>query len=128
MRRLGASDPGNAGWQNDIALINQDLAIVLAERGQIGEALESHREGLAILRRLAASDPGNPQLQNKLAISLLAGAHLKRMQGDVASARADYAQALAILRNLVAQYPQDATWRSQLDTAESVLNLDKGAP
>ncbi len=67
--RLAKADPGNAGWQRDLAVSYEKLGDVLAAQSRLPEALKSHRDSLAIRDRLATVDPGNAEWQRDLAVS-----------------------------------------------------------
>ena len=66
LRRLAESDPGNADWQRDLAVIYAHIG-----DAQVGEApakaSRSYSTGLAILSRLIEADPDNIRLQSVLA-------------------------------------------------------------
>ena len=54
--RLGASDPGNAGWQRDLTLSHWNIAAVLEELPERrGEAAAHSGKALAVARELAGS-------------------------------------------------------------------------
>jgi hypothetical protein len=64
--RLAQSDPGNAGWQRDLAVSHAKIADALKSMGKGGEALESLRQGHAIMVRLAARSPDNVRWKQDL--------------------------------------------------------------
>ena len=51
--RLAAQDPGNAGWQADLAASHGQLGQVLTAMGRREQALEMFRTGRAIIAPLA---------------------------------------------------------------------------
>ena len=57
--RLAQSDPGNAGWQHDLALSYAQLAEVYRRSNKPGETLAALRQGEAIMARLAKLSPDN---------------------------------------------------------------------
>ena len=57
--RLAQSDPGNAGWQHDLAVRYAKLAEVYRRSNKPGEALAALRQGEAIMARLAKLSPDN---------------------------------------------------------------------
>ena len=65
-RDLSQSDPGNAGWQRDLAVSHAKIADALKSMGKGGEALESLRQGHAIMVRLTALSPDNVQWKQDL--------------------------------------------------------------
>jgi tetratricopeptide (TPR) repeat protein len=65
--RLAKADPGNAGWQRDLALSHGRVAIVLARQGERERALSAFRQGREIIIKLKAADPSNVTLPKDLA-------------------------------------------------------------
>ena len=47
--RLAKSDPGNAGWQRDLAAAYEKIGDVQVAQGDLAGALKSYRDGLAII-------------------------------------------------------------------------------
>ena len=64
---IAKADPGNAGWQHDVALSLQRTGHVAAQQGQRAEALAAYRRGLDIMRRLAALAPDHAAFKRDLA-------------------------------------------------------------
>ena len=65
---LGAkADPGNAGWQRDLALSFGRVARVEARQGDRVRALGAFRQGRDIIARLKAASPTNATLPRDLA-------------------------------------------------------------
>jgi hypothetical protein len=56
---FAASDPGNAGWQRDLAVSHAKIADALRRMGRAAEALDVLRRGHAIMVRLTALSPDN---------------------------------------------------------------------
>jgi tetratricopeptide (TPR) repeat protein len=67
--RLAQADPGDAGWQRDLAVAYNRVGDVLVAQGNLPEARKSYRDSLAIVDRLAKVDPGNAGWQRDLAVS-----------------------------------------------------------
>jgi hypothetical protein len=65
--RLAKADPGNAGWQRDLALSLGRVAIVEAQQGARDGALSQFREGQDIIARLIRQSPENATLLEDLA-------------------------------------------------------------
>jgi hypothetical protein len=76
--RLRQSDPGNAGWQRDLAASYQRVANIQLAQGDPAAALKSYYASLAIIERLAQSDPGNAGWQGDLALCYRKLANLYR--------------------------------------------------
>ncbi len=65
--RLAKADPGNAGWQRDLALSHGRVAMVLARQGSRSEAALAFEQGRAIIVRLRQQSPDNAALPKDLA-------------------------------------------------------------
>ncbi len=65
--RLAAADPGNAGWQRDLAVSYGRVAMVEARQGARDLALRGFRNGRGILARLKAQSPDDAHLPEDLA-------------------------------------------------------------
>jgi hypothetical protein len=67
--RLTKSDPGNAGWQRDLAVSYEKVGYVQVAQGDPPAALTSYQASFAIFDRLAKSDPSNAGWQRSLSVS-----------------------------------------------------------
>ena len=65
--RLAKADPGNAGWQRDVALSHGRVAIVQARQGARQDALGGFGKGRAVIAKLEAQLPDNATLPRDLA-------------------------------------------------------------
>ena len=65
--RLAQSDPGNAGWQRDLAISYAKLARVYRRSNDREKALAVLRQGKAIMDRLAKLAPDNAAWKRDLA-------------------------------------------------------------
>ena len=65
--RLAKADPGNAGWQRDVALSHGRVASVLGQQGERDRALGAFRQGRDIIARLKDASPANATLPKDLA-------------------------------------------------------------
>jgi hypothetical protein len=65
--RLAKADPGNAGWQRDLAASYSAIADVLGQQGDNAKALDLLKQGRAIIERLTALSPDNAPLKSDLA-------------------------------------------------------------
>jgi hypothetical protein len=65
--RLAKADPGNAGWQRDLALSFGRAAAVHASQHDHDRALSQFREGRGIIVRLMRQSPTNTTLPTDLA-------------------------------------------------------------
>jgi hypothetical protein len=65
--RLAAADPGNAGWQRDLALSYGRVGMVKAQQDAREDARGAFRQGRDIVVRLSRESPDNATLHNDLA-------------------------------------------------------------
>ena len=65
--RLAKSDPGNAGWQRDLAVSYAKLADVYRRSNEPDKALAALRQGQVILDRLTKLSPDNARWKADLA-------------------------------------------------------------
>jgi tetratricopeptide (TPR) repeat protein len=65
--RLAKADPGNAGWQRDLALSHGCVAMVEARQGARDAALGAFHQGRDIIARLMRQSPDNATLPKDLA-------------------------------------------------------------
>ena len=70
MRELAGSDPGNKGWQGDLAIAMEKTADATLAAGDIDAALKLYDEQLKISRALVESDPENTEWQRGLSVAL----------------------------------------------------------
>jgi hypothetical protein len=61
------SDPGNAGWQRDLAVSHYKVAVVLSGQGEETLALSKFRQGRLIIARLKEHSPDSATLAKDLA-------------------------------------------------------------
>ena len=64
--RLAKADPGNAGWQRDLAISYSKIARVLRQQGDNAKALDALKQGHAIIARLTAVSPNNSTWKSDL--------------------------------------------------------------
>ena len=67
LERLAKSDPGNAGWQLDLAVVYSKVGIALREMGQTTSAREEFVAGRTIMATLAEQNPGRAEWKKGLA-------------------------------------------------------------
>src|SRR5262249_55577780 len=115
------ADPGNAGWQRDLALSYDRAGDVLVAQGSPQEALKSFGDSLAIADRLAKADPGNAGLQRDLAASHERIGDIYARQNQTAEAIAAFERALDSYRVLIARNPDDI--QSRLSTAAPLARI-----
>jgi hypothetical protein len=65
--RLAKSDPGNAGWQRDLALSWGRLGGLHKQSGDTAKARDSFRQGQAIMQQLTKLSPDNAVWKQDLA-------------------------------------------------------------
>ncbi len=64
--RLAKADPGNAGWQRDLALSYGRVAVVMAGQRDRQATLSAYRQGREIIARLSRRSSDNVTLYNDL--------------------------------------------------------------
>jgi hypothetical protein len=65
--RLAQADPGNAGWQRDLALSHCRVAVIDVRQGRRDDALSAFRQGRDIIWQLVQRSPDNATLPRDLA-------------------------------------------------------------
>ena len=65
--RLATADPGNAGWQRDLALSHGRIGLVFARQGERQLALGAFEKGREIIAHLQSRSPDNAVFPNDLA-------------------------------------------------------------
>ena len=118
-RRLAEQDPGNAGWQRELAMAHSRVGNVLQAQGKLAAAQAAFGETLAITRRLAEQNPGNAGWQRELAVAHNQVGNVLQAQGQLATAQAAFGEYLAISRRLAEQDPGNAGWQRELAVAHS---------
>ncbi len=66
--RLAKADPGNAGWQLDIAASLQRVGDMAQKNGDTGGALGAFRRGLEIMSRLTSLAPDHAGFRHALGV------------------------------------------------------------
>ena len=127
LERLTAADPGNAGWQRDLASSHERAGILLVAQGDLAGALRAYRAFLEIAERLAAADPGNAGWQRDLAVSHNKVGDVLNAQGDHARALRAYRASLEIAERLTAADPSNTDWQrdasvSQLKVGDALIS------
>jgi tetratricopeptide (TPR) repeat protein len=87
---------------------------VLEAQGNLPEALESFRDGLAIRDRLAKADPGNAGWQRGLSLSYNKIGDVLVTQGNLPEALKSFRDGLAIANRLAQADPGNAGWQRDL--------------
>jgi tetratricopeptide (TPR) repeat protein len=87
---------------------------VLRAGGNLGAALTSYYNGLAIAQKLAGQDPTNTLLQGDIAVSYKAIGDVLRSQGNLPWALKSYQDSFAIVQKLSSQVPGNAAWQHDL--------------
>ena len=90
---------------------------VLVAQGDLGGALTSYRDSLAISDRLAKSDPGNAGWQRDLSVSYEKVGNVLVAQGDLGGALTSYRDSLAIRDRLAKSDPGNAGWQRDLSVS-----------
>nr|HEX4317228.1 serine/threonine-protein kinase [Kofleriaceae bacterium] len=108
--KLGAREPHDPRWMQDIAIGHDDVGSVLAAKGDHAGALVDYRAGVAQITAAVAIDPTNTEMQQSLAtLDEKVGIELFA-QKDLAGAAVEYAACDAIWQQLVARDPTNLDW------------------
>jgi tetratricopeptide (TPR) repeat protein len=99
------SDPGNAGWQRDLAVSYEKIADVQMAQGDLADALKSYQKSLAIADWVAKSEPGNAGRQCDLSVSYEKVGNVQKVQGDLPGALKSHSDGLAIRDRLAKSDP-----------------------
>jgi tetratricopeptide (TPR) repeat protein len=118
---LAKANPGNAVWQNGLAISQDRIGKVLLAQGELPAALDSHKASLAIRDRLVKADPGNVGWRRELSVSLENIGHVLQAQGDLAAALDRHKASLGIRDRLAQADPGNATWQRDLSVAHSKI-------
>src|SRR5262249_7457382 len=86
----------NTGWQRDLSLSYNKIGDVLVDQGNLLEALQSFRDGLAIRERLAKADPDNAGWQRDLSVSYNKIGEVLGAQGNLPEALNAFLDGFAI--------------------------------
>jgi tetratricopeptide (TPR) repeat protein len=121
LRKLAATDPGNAGWQRDVGVGLERVGDLRLAAGDHAGALAAYEEGLAIMRRLAAADPGSALALRNIGVALTRIGDARLAGGDRAGALAAYEESLSIARRLLAVDRGSVGW--QVDLVVSLYKL-----
>ncbi|MEZ5910456.1 MAG: hypothetical protein R3D31_16780, partial [Hyphomicrobiaceae bacterium] len=113
LQRLATSDPGNAGWQLDLAVSNERIGDMLARERRTKEAIAAFERALEGYRELLRRNPDDMPSQVYSVVPLWRIGSLKGKDG-----KPELEAALAILKPLAAAQRLDAMrigWISQVE-------------
>jgi hypothetical protein len=65
---MAKSNPGNVGWERDLAISYTSIGDVQMAQGDLPGARASYRDGLVVSERLTKFKPGNADRQRNLAV------------------------------------------------------------
>ena len=120
-RVLAELDPGNAGWQRDLAVAHSRVGDVLLAQGKLAEAQAAFGEYLRIYRALAELDPGNAGWQRGLAVAAWWSATMEKRGGRPAATVAHYEEAHRVFSSLVKMAPGFVQWANEQKIVEQEL-------
>ena len=112
--RLAKADPGNAGWQHDLAASYNKVGNVLVAQGNLAEALQAYRDSVVIIERLAKADPGNAGWQHDLSVAYNGVGDVLVAQGNLAEALQAYRDSVVIIERLAKADRSNAKWQDDL--------------
>jgi len=111
---LAAEKPNDIAYQRDLSVAYNEIDDVLVAQSNLGEALASYRNGLAIRERLAKADPTNAGWQRDLSISYNKVGDVLLAQGNLTDALKSYRDDLAVREQLAKADPTNAGWQRDL--------------
>ena len=111
---LAAEKPNDIAYQRDLSVAYNEIGDVLVAQSNLGEALASYRNGLAIRERLAKADPTNAGWQRDLSISYNKVGDVLLAQGNLTDALKSYRDDLAVREQLAKADPTNAGWQRDL--------------
>ena len=115
--RLAKSDPGNAGWQRDLAVSNERLGDVYTLQGQTVEAVAAFEGALRAYHTLLARNPDDTQ---SLLLSVVPLWKLGKLKGK--EGRSDLESALGVLTPLAAANRLDAKRQGSIPRIEKQID------
>src|SRR5207244_738765 len=102
---LAAEKPDDAAFQRDLPVAYDEVGDVLVAQGNLAEALQSYRHGLAVREQLVKADPTNAGWQRDLLVSYDKVGDVLVAQGNLAEALQSYRDGLAIREPLAKADP-----------------------
>jgi tetratricopeptide (TPR) repeat protein len=120
-QRMLRTDPGNAGWQRDLAVLHDRVGDVLMAQGNLPEALKSFRDALAIKDRLVRADPGNAGRQRDLSMSHEKVGGVLVAQGNLPEALKSVRDGLAIRDRLAQTDLDNDGWQRDLSMSHEMV-------
>ena len=111
---LAADKPGDVMYQWRLSVADNEVGDVLKEQGRLDEALESFREGLAIVEPLAKAAPNVAGLQRDLSVSYSRVGVALWAQGHLDEALESFRESLAIMEPLAKADPKHPSWQRDL--------------
>lgn len=118
---LAAKDPGNAGWQGDLATAHCSVGDVLQAQGKLEEAQAEFGQYLAIGRQLVKQDSNNAGWQRKLAVAHSRVGEVLEDQRNLEDAQSAFEESLKINRQLAERDPSNTGWQREVAAAHSNL-------
>jgi tetratricopeptide (TPR) repeat protein len=119
--KLAAEFPTAPDYRKNLALIHNNLGLLLAGLGKPVEAEEQYRNGLAIRVKLAADFPAAPDYRSELAASHHNLGLLFGDLGQPVEAEGQDRKALAIEQKLADDFPAVPEYRRNLASSHNIL-------
>ncbi len=111
---LAAEKPNDMAYQRDLSVAYNEIGDVLVAQSNLGEALDSYRNDLAVRERLAKADPTNPGWQRDLSMSYNKIGDVLLAQGNLTDALKSYRDDLAVREQLAKADPTNPGWQRDL--------------
>ncbi len=122
-QRLASTNPSNAIWQRDLAVVHTTIGDIAQTQGRLDDALAGFHESLAIFQRLASSDPSNADWQSNLARAHARVGTLAQIHGRLDDALAAFHESHTICQRLASSDPSNADWQRDLALAHARLGI-----
>ncbi len=108
------STPATAERNSFLANAHHNLANLLSDMKQFGQADVEYREALGVRQKLAAEFPSVPAYQSELANTHVSFAALLNRMGKPREAELELDRAMALLERLVEDFPEQPAWQISL--------------
>jgi tetratricopeptide (TPR) repeat protein len=110
---LAAEKPNETDYQRELAVALGEVGNVMLNRGKLAEALQAHRDSLAIKSRLTQRAPYAHAWRDEM-VSWINVGDILVLQGQLAEALTFYNHGLGICRGLVQADANNKIWQSDL--------------
>jgi tetratricopeptide (TPR) repeat protein len=121
MQGLAAESKGNDTFRRGLSVTYEEIGDVLAQQGNLPEALKSYRDSLAIRAAMVEDTPANTGWQRDLSLAHERTGDVLVALGNLPEALKSYREGLAIRERLAKAEPADAVWQRDLSVADNKI-------